>query len=136
VFVLIAVAFLHQDIGLDGPTMPSPEVTTLVKIVCIERAAGDPGMPRGLLDELSGTQVDLFPTFLTDHHMKDLFLAPVVAVPVLDIVDPPEVLPARAPVLLPMLLGQNLDQPVDLFPHRRQRIVLQHDHEIPVVAAT
>jgi hypothetical protein len=66
---------------------------------------------------------------------QDQLLAPIIAVAILDIIDPPKVLSAVAPVLPPMLLGQNRDQSVGLFPHRRQGIVLQHDHMIPVVAA-
>jgi hypothetical protein len=43
--ILVAVVFFHQDVRLDGPTMPGAEVAALMDCGALQPTIGDPGMP-------------------------------------------------------------------------------------------
>src|SRR5208337_4929947 len=135
VFVLVALTLLHQEVVFDPPAVPRPQVAPLMNVLSAQRLAGEPSVAGGLLHDRRRIRSNLLPAFLADYHMHSLPLPPRGAVLILDAVDPPETLLAVAPLLLQVMVGLQLPQPPHLFPHRRQRVVLQHDHELPMVLA-
>src|SRR5947207_801172 len=131
--VLIALTLLHQKVAFDSPTMPCPQVASLMHVLPAQRFAGDPSMTRGFLHRLGRIRGQFFPGFFADPHMQNLPPPFSLSVAILDVIHPAETLLAITPVLLPMMVALQLSEPADLFPHRRQRVVLQHDHELPMV---
>src|SRR5260370_16068792 len=49
VLVPITVMLLHQNAFFDSPTMPRPQVTTLMHVLPVQEYAGDPRVARRLL---------------------------------------------------------------------------------------
>src|SRR5208283_5621248 len=96
-FVLIPLAFLHQEGVFDSPTMARAEIAALMHVLPAEGGARQPGVFGTLLDNLRRLRIHRFPAFLADHHVYDLLLSIVLAVVVFDVVDPPEVLFTIAP---------------------------------------
>ena len=70
VFVGIALVLFDQDAALDAPAVAPSQITALVDIVAIERAAGEPGVFGGFGDDLS-MLIDLLPLFFTEHEVDD-----------------------------------------------------------------
>src|SRR3972149_696020 len=91
--VLVPLAFLHQEVALDPPTMSRPEIAALMHVLPAEGFARQPGMFGMLVDNLRRLRIHLFPALRADYYVYDLLLSMVIAVVVFDVVDPPEVLP-------------------------------------------
>ena len=134
VLVVVALVFLHQEIGLDAPTVTCTEVAAFVEIVAVEWLAGEPGVACGLGQGV-GLGIDQLPGLLTHHHMEAEVAAPALVEGIVDGVDPGKALAASPPVAVETVGLQGV-QRVVFLPDRGQVLVLEHDHEPPVVLMT
>jgi hypothetical protein len=130
--VVVALVLLDEKARFDAPAVAGTEVAALMDVLAAERLAGEPGVTRCFGDG-PGLFIDPLPAFLTDHHVQLEMLTPVRTEGIVDVVDPGEVLSAFSPVLLRGLRFQGMER-VELLPDRGQVLVLEHDHELPVVA--
>ena len=132
--IVVALVFLDEKARFDAPTVAGTEVAALMNVLGVERLAGEPGVaPR--FGHGRGLWIDPLPAFLTDHQVQLETLTPVRTEGIVDVVDPGEVLSAFSPGLLAGLRLQGM-QGVELLPDRGQVLVLEHDHELPVVGMT
>ena len=90
----------------------------------------------GGLGQGVGLGIDHLPGLFTDHHMEAEVAAPGALVEgVVGGVDPGKALAAPPPVAVEVVGLQGV-QRVVFLPDRGQVLVLEHDHEIPVVLMT
>ncbi|KFB71095.1 MAG: hypothetical protein AW09_003793 [Candidatus Accumulibacter phosphatis] len=129
--VVVALVLLDKEARFDAPAMAGTEVAALMDMVLAERLAGEPGVAR-CLGDCPGLFVDPRPAFLTDHDVQLEMRTSVRTEGIVDVVDPGEVLSAFSPGLLADLRLQGM-QGVELLPDGGQILVLEHDHERPVV---
>ena len=79
--------------------------------------------------------VERLPLFLAQYNVHVVVMAVVGSVFVTDVIDPVKLLRSLAPALAVFIVGFELQQSRIFRPHRGQRIVFEHDHELPVVIA-
>jgi len=79
VLVVVALMFLHQEIGLGAPAVACAEVAAFVEVVAVERLAGKPGMTCSLGQGVT-QGIDQLPGLLSDHLMaKRSGLSPTIS---------------------------------------------------------
>src|SRR5512140_3163961 len=74
VLVPITVMLLHQNAFLDPPTMPRPQVTTLMHVLRTQEYAGDPRVASRLLHHRGRISIDRFPALLATTTCRICFL--------------------------------------------------------------
>ncbi|KFB69488.1 MAG: hypothetical protein CAPSK01_000827 [Candidatus Accumulibacter vicinus] len=129
--VVVALMLFDEEARFDAPAVASTEVAALMNRLAAERLAGEPGVACRLGHD-PGLLIDPLPAFLTDHRVQLEMLTPVRTEGIVDVVDPGETLSAPSPVPLHGLRLQGLER-AELLPDRGQVLVLEHDHELPVV---
>jgi len=129
--VVVALMLFDEEARFDAPAVASTEVAALMNILAAERLAGEPGVARRLGHD-PGLLIDPLPAFLTDHHVQSETLTPVRTKGIVDGVDPDEALSASSPAALYGLRLQGMER-AQLLPDGGQILVLEHDHELPVV---
>src|SRR5437667_10271371 len=91
-----------------------------------------------LYHHLGAAAGDLLPAFLADHDVQLERLLPPrerIRIIIVNVLDPLEFLASISPLVIESILALETFEPVDFLPDLGQRIVLQDDHEIPVVLA-
>ncbi len=129
--VVVALVLFDQEARFDAPALAGAEVAALMDIVLAERLAGESGVAPGF-GHGRGLLIDPLPAFLTDHHVQFETLTPVRTKGIVDGVDPEEALSASSPAALHGLRLQGMER-AELLPDGGQILVLEHDHERPVV---